>query len=404
MPKALIIGGGVVGPAMALFLQRDGWEVELFESRREPDAFGGLFLNVATNGLAVLETLGVRERLLSDAHHCPYMHMRGARGQLLATVPNGPAGEPERGSAVVRREWLNLVLREAAEAAQIPTRWGARLERIEEGPDAVTAHFADGTSAVGDILIGCDGVGSVTRRWIDPHAPEPRCAGLLSVGGFARVEGLQPTPDAQTMVFGEHGFFGYLVREDGTVYWFANPTHEEIDREALRTWPRDEILAELRDAHRNDPYPVPQILDGVVGAVGAYGVYELTHVPSWHRGRVVALGDAVHATSPSAGQGASLALEDAATLAQCLRTGGFPDAFVRYQQRRQPRAEKVVAYAASINRNKRVPRTRLTRWLRDAMLPVFLRGAMTDTRNNDLYNYVVADEPAPSPDGHPRRR
>jgi 2-polyprenyl-6-methoxyphenol hydroxylase-like FAD-dependent oxidoreductase len=119
---------------------------------------------------------------------------------------------------------------------------------------------------------------------------------------------------------------------------------------------------------------------------------------------VVALGDAVHATSPSAGQGASLALEDAATLTQCLRTGSFAEAFARYQQRRQPRAEKVVAYAASINRNKRVPRSRLTLALRDAMLPVFLRGAMTDTRNNHLYNYVIADEPEPSSDRRARRR
>lgn len=390
MPKALIIGGGVAGPAAALFLRRAGWDAEIFEARPTPDAFGGLFLNVATNGLAVLETLGVKERLLSDGHPSPYMQMWSGSGRKLGTVPNGPAGEPERGSVVVRREWLNRVLREATTTAGIPLTWGARLDRIEETPDGVTAHFADGTRATGDILIGCDGVGSPTRRWIDPAAPDPTYAGLLSIGGFARVDGLAPSPLTQHMVFGARGFFGYLVREDGTVYWFANPSKAEMDRDALRAVPSTTWIDDLRALHADDPYPVPQILNGTTGAVGAYGIYELPHVPHWHRGRVVAVGDAVHATSPSAGQGASLALEDAATLALCLRD--LPDhdrAFDRYQALRQRRAEDIVAYARAIGRQKTVSSSKLAVLVRDALLPLFLRGAMKDTRNNHLYNHTI---------------
>jgi 2-polyprenyl-6-methoxyphenol hydroxylase-like FAD-dependent oxidoreductase len=390
MPKALIIGGGVAGPTAALFLRRAGWDAEIFEARQAPDAFGGLFLNVATNGLAVLDTLGLKERLLEDGHLAPYMRMRSGRGRILGTVPNGPAGEPERGSVVVRREWLNSVLREATEREGIPLTWGARLERIEETADGVTAHFADGTRATGDILIGCDGVGSPTRRWIDPDAPEPTYSGLLSIGGFARVEGLAPTPLTQHMIFGSRGFFGYLVREDGTVFWFANPARAEQDRDELRAVPSETWIRELRALHADDPYPVPQILDNVTGTVGAYGIYELPHVPHWHRGRVVAVGDAVHATSPSAGQGASLALEDAETLALCLRD--LPDhgkAFARYQELRQRRAEDVVAYSRAISRQKTVTSSKLAVLLRDALLPLFLRGAMKDTRNNHLYNHTI---------------
>lgn len=390
MPKALIIGGGVAGPAVALFLQRAGWDTEIFEARSAPDSFGGLFLNVATNGLAVLETLGLRERLLSDGHLSPYMEMWSGRGRKLGVVPNGPAGDPKRGSVVVRREWLNSVLREATDAAGIRTRWGARLDRIEETAAGVTAHFADGTASVGDILIGCDGVGSPTRRWIDPDAPEPSYSGLLSVGGFARVSGLDPTPLTQHMVFGARGFFGYLVRDDGTVYWFANPARAEVDRDELREVPSREWLDGLRAAHAGDPYPVPQILDSVIGEVGAYGIYDLPHVPHWHRGRVVAVGDAVHATSPSAGQGASLALEDAAVLALCLQDE--PDhsrAFARYESARRPRVEEVVAYSRAISRQKTVTSSRIATAVRDALLPLFLRGAMRDRRNDHLYNHVV---------------
>jgi 2-polyprenyl-6-methoxyphenol hydroxylase-like FAD-dependent oxidoreductase len=99
----------------------------------------------------------------------------------------------------------------------------------------------------------------------------------------------------------------------------------------------------------------------------------------------------MHAISPSAGQGASLALEDAITLARCLRD--VPDheaAFAEYQRLRQPRAEAVVRYARAINRQKRVTKSRIGIAIRDAMLPVFLKRARDDTRNDWLYNHEIA--------------
>ena len=393
MPRALIIGSGVAGPATALFLQRAGWEVEIFEAAVEPDDYAGLFLNVATNGLAVLQQLGLRERLVADGHRSPHMVMWSSTGKRLGTVPNGPAREPERGSVVVRRGILHRVLREAVHEAGIPIMFGARLDRIEQKDAAVRAVFADGRTATGDLLVGADGVGSPTRRHIDPGAPAPAYSGLVGLGGFARVPGLAPTPETQHMVFGRRSFFGYLVREDGEVYWFANITHPAADRAALRAVGADEWLATLRELHADDPYPVPQILEHATGEIGGYPIDDLAHVPQWSRGRVVVVGDAVHATSPSAGQGASLALEDAITLARCLRDlDDHAAAFAEYQRLRQPRAEAVVGYAQAINKQKRVTKSRLGIAIRDAMLPMFLRKARDDTRNDWLYNHEIAWE------------
>ena len=318
------------------------------------------------------------------------MVMWSSTGRRLGTVPNGPAREPERGSVVVRRGILHRVLREAAQQAGIPITFGARLARIEQSDAAVHATFADGRTATGDLLVGADGVSSPTRRHIDPDAPAPASSGLVGLGGFARVPGLAPTPEAQHMVFGRRSFFGYLVRADGEVYWFANLTHPGSDRAALRAVTPEQWLATLRELHADDPYPVPQILAHATGKIGGYPIDDLAHVPNWSRGRVVAVGDAVHATSPSAGQGASLALEDAITLARCLRDA--PDhtsAFAEYQRLRQPRAEAVVGYARAINRQKRVTKSRLGIAIRDAMLPMFLRKAADDTRNDWLYNHEI---------------
>ena len=307
MPRALIVGSGVAGPAVAHFLAQAGWETQVFEADGSPDSYRGLFLNVATNGLAVLDQLGLRERLVSDGHRSPYMKMWSSTGRELGVVPNGPARDLERGSVVVKRGWLHQVVREGATAAGVTINFGARLVAIEETSAAVRATFADGRVAEGDILIGADGIGSLAGKFIDPTAPSPLYSGLVGLGGFSRVPGLAPTPDTQHMVFGRRSFFGYLVREDGTVYWFANITYPEPERGALSGISSEEWLAELRHLHSDDPAPVPQILEYTESQVGASPIYDLTHVPRWSRGRVVAIGDAVHATSPSAGQGASLA-------------------------------------------------------------------------------------------------
>jgi 2-polyprenyl-6-methoxyphenol hydroxylase-like FAD-dependent oxidoreductase len=390
MPRAIVIGSGVAGPATALFLQRAGWEVEIFEAAHEPDTYAGLFLNVATNGLAVLDQLGLRDRLVAEGHPAPYMTMWSSTGKALGTVPNGPAGEPERGSVVVRRGILHRVLREAAQEAGIPITFGARLERIEQTDATVRAFFGDGRTVTGDVLVGADGVGSPTRRHIDPDAPAPAYAGLVGLGGFADVPDLAPTPGAQHMLFGRRSFFGWLVRDDGEVYWFANITRPAADRAALRSVPAEEWLATLHELHAGDPYPVPQILEHATGEVGGYPIDDLAHVPNWSRGRVVGVGDAVHATSPSAGQGASLALEDAITLARCLRDMlDHSAAFAEYQRLRQPRAEAVVGYAQAINKQKRVTKSRLGIAIRDAMLPMFLKKARDDTRNDWLYNHEI---------------
>jgi 2-polyprenyl-6-methoxyphenol hydroxylase-like FAD-dependent oxidoreductase len=388
--KALIIGSGVAGPATALFLQRIGWEVEVVEAAAAVDSEAGAFLNVATNGQTVLRELGLQDRLLSESHLSPRMVMWSGLGKRLGEVPNGPAGDLSRGGAVVRRGWLHRVLQDAVADAGIPIITGARVSAVRESVAGVTATTADGRDFVGDLIIGADGVNSVVRRYVDPVAPAPSYSGLVGLGGFAHGTGLAPTPLTQHFVFGRKSFFGYLVRDDGTVYWFANLTSPEVDRAELQAVPAGEWLSRLRDLHREDLHPVPHILAAAENTIGAYPIYDLPTVPRWHRERAVCIGDAVHATSPSAGQGASLALEDAQLLAQCLRDNTpVESALEVFYSLRHERAETVVAYARKISDQKKTSSSRLAMAVRDFLLPIFLRRVVSDTTQNWMYDYQI---------------
>lgn len=388
--KALIVGSGVAGPATALFLHRLGWDVQVLEATAAPDAEAGAFLNVASNGQAVLAELGLQAHVLTDAHPSPRMVMWSGRGKRLGEVPNGPAGDMTRGSAVVRRSWLHQVLREAVLDAGLSITTRARVVTVRETPDEIVAVTDDGRKFTADLVVGADGVGSAVRGYVDPAAPVPSYSGLVGLGGFASGTGLAPTPGTQHFVFGRRSFFGYLVRDDGTVYWFSNLTHPEVSQAELRAVPGQEWLTRLRDLHRDDLHPVPDILAAADNTVGAYAIYDLPVVPRWHRGRAVCIGDAVHATSPSAGQGASLALEDAQLLAQCLRDFGSVElALDTFHRLRHERAEAVVAYARKISDQKKISTSRVAMVIRDLMLPLFLRRASSDTTQNWLYDYRV---------------
>lgn len=156
-----------------------------------------------------------------------------------------------------------------------------------------------------------------------------------------------------------------------------------------------EWITHLAALHEGDPEPVGTIINSTTGTVGAYPIYQLNGVRRWALGRAVLLGDAVHATSPSTGQGASLALEDAATLARCLDVfTTFDEAFAAYQRERQPRAELVAKYSRAVDKQKRVTKSKFGITMRDAMMPFFLRRVSKSTRNDFLYNFDVGWDPS----------
>lgn len=353
--KALVIGGGIAGPVMALALRRAGIEPLVFEAyESSAEGIGGTFM-IAPNGLGALAAVGLEAEVGRLGQPVGPMVIEDGRGGTLAEF----AGLPDlpRGRLMRRAELYEVLQRRLGEAG-IDVRYGKRLVGVEEGADGITARFADGTTATGDLLIGADGTRSTVRTLIDPAAPGARYTGLLGIGGYSpyRLPGRAGRGETVHFANGARAFFGYWGLPEGAgTAWFSNvPQPEQLTYEQVRAVSNDEWLRRLRDLHSGD-VPARDVL--AVADADTMEVFPrleiMPSVPHWHRGRMVLVGDSVHAPSNSSGQGVSLAVESAVELARCLRD--LPDhtaAFAAYEAMRRPRVEKIAADAARTNSQK----------------------------------------------------
>jgi FAD-dependent urate hydroxylase len=191
------------------------------------------------------------------------------------------------------------------------------------------------------------------------------------------------------MVFGKRCFFLYTVAPDGSVWWGANPPrHDEPAPGELAALRPDEWRAQLLELFARDRGPMAAIIRSTPDEhfARAWPTYDLPTVRTWSRDRMIVIGDAAHATSPSSGQGASMAIEDGVELARCLRDLPVDAAFRAFEGLRRERVEAVVAQGARTSGYKAAGP--LARVLRDAVMPIFLRraagrGAASVTRLHD---------------------
>lgn len=382
--RVLVIGGGVAGSATAIALHRAGIEATVFERHPRVADDVGLFLTFAGNGMDALHVLGAAGPVEEVAFATPRMVMRSGTGKSLGVMSTGP------GSRTVRRADLYRALRDEVVRRDIPINYGKALVDVDQTADGVRARFADGTTVEADLLVGADGLHSLTREAIDPQAPAPRYVPVLNTGGFARGVDVGTEPGTYTMVFGKRAFFGYVPAPNGEVWWFANPPHptpptadELAGMNADGAWRR-----RLLELYADDESPATALIEASTNPMTGWATYDLPVVPHWYRDRAVLVGDAAHATSPSSGQGASMAIEDAVVLAMCLRdVSSVPAALHTYVQIRRPRVEKVVAAGARSSSIKVAGP--VGRVVRDAIMPLFIRAASRSFKADWMHRYHI---------------
>ncbi|MEO8956049.1 MAG: FAD-dependent monooxygenase [Ktedonobacteraceae bacterium] len=384
--KALIIGGGIAGPALALFLKRAGIEAEIYEARETAEGYS---LGLSGNGVAVLQELGLDHAAFAEGSAVAKGLIETGKGRVLG---ESVLASGELKSVFIKRVPLGKILTDEAERQGIKIMRGKKLQNIEEtSQGGVMATFADGSTAEGDLLIGSDGVHSRTRQLIDPAFPGAVFTGLNNSGGYTAGVKVASLPETVHFVFCKRAFFGYHVSPTGYIYWFTNwPIKEERMRGAYEGMTDAQRQAQMLEVYKDDQPFIREIIQGAETTFPYFASYALKTQPvSWHKGAVVLMGDAAHAISPSSGQGASLALEDAAVLAECLRD--IPDleqALVTYEHLRRERAIKMYKVGVQGDSGKHMVRP-MQQWFRDLVSPLFLKLFASPKASDWMYSYRV---------------
>ncbi|MEV6205833.1 FAD-dependent monooxygenase [Kitasatospora sp. NPDC051914] len=368
--KVVVVGAGVAGAAVAVALRRIGAEVTVHEAYEDPAGPVGSFVSLAVNGLRGLDALGCLDEVRAAGFPVARQRMwAGDTGRLLGDVPRGRAADDPLHSVTLMRADLVGVLRTAAGRA------GARI---------VTGHRpapADPDLADADLVIGADGIRSATRRGLDPSAPEPAYAGLYSVSGVS--DGVHGDPGTFNMTFAKCGVFIHLPAPDGTTWWSAQVAAPRApDLAAVG-------IAELSGLYRTEQRPL-DVLRAAQRIDAATLHHVLAPVPRRHDDRTVLIGDAAHPVG--AGQGASMAIEDAVVLARELhRAATVPAALAAYDGLRDRRIGRM-AKAASANRDAKTAGP-VTARLRNLVMP-FVFPRFYPRATGWLYDYEPGGLPA----------
>lgn len=341
--KLLVVGGGIAGMSLAIRMRELNWSVDLVELDPQWRVYGA-GISITGPTYRASRRLGIAEELMAQG----FSSQRGVRicaptGQIVAEIPAHPIepGLPTGGG--IMRPVLHEILSSRTRMAGVNVRLGVTVASISEGPAGVTAQTSDGRKETYALVVGADGVFSKMRSMIFPQAPQPRYTGQYcwrlmaarapEIDGVhfymagAVTAGLMPTSASQMYMFLLHHVPEKLRIEEA---------HQMLRLRELMM-PFSGVLGGLRDGLSGKSAIVVRPLEAIL-------------LPRpWHSGRVMLIGDAVHATTPHLASGAGIAIEDALVLSEELAgAGGIEQALVRFEERRWERCRLVVENSVRI--------------------------------------------------------
>jgi 2-polyprenyl-6-methoxyphenol hydroxylase-like FAD-dependent oxidoreductase len=332
-----IVGGGIGGLTLAIALQRKGYQVTVYENAQELKPLGaGLVL--AANAVKALMEIGISDEVLQAGKILQSFQVKDIDGNIL-TESNAEHLSRKFGvvnNFTIHRGDLHRVLQNLLQPGTV--QLGKGCVSFQKHNDHVSLTFHDGTSATANYAIACDGIHSSIRKALLPDS-YPRYAGYTCYRGI--IEHIPPhlNIEASSETWGPGKRFGIVPLSDNRLYWFAcinakagDPTMQQLKSK--------ELLDQFKDFHS----PVGEILaltpnDKIIWN----DIIDIKPLKKFAFGNIALMGDAAHATTPNMGQGACMAIEDAAVLANCIEHyPSVEEAFTQFEKKRIPRTSTIV--------------------------------------------------------------
>ncbi|MFI8170855.1 FAD-dependent oxidoreductase [Streptomyces sp. NPDC085931] len=343
--KILVIGGGAAGNAVTILLRRAGCTVHLVEAKDDWNATAGSGITLQGNALRVLRELGVWEQVQASGFGFGSVGITAADGTVLHVQDDLRTGGDDLPATVgMQRPRLQQILIDAVRASGTAVQLGTTAEIVRQDADGVCVRLSNGTEDRYDLVVAADGLGSTTRAAIGiTDKPEPTGMAIWRIAA-PRPAGVTRTD----LAYGGPAYIaGYCPTSDTTLYAYVVEANR--DRASI---PTESYADEMRRLTRHYGGFWPEITAHITDPAKVnYTWFDRMLVEdSWHRGRVVLVGDAAHCCPPTLAQGAAMSLEDAWVLAQLL-TGGdaWDDAlFETYYERRIARVRPVVEASVQI--------------------------------------------------------
>ncbi|MEU0042683.1 FAD-dependent oxidoreductase [Streptomyces werraensis] len=368
--KVLVIGGGAAGNAVTVLLRRAGLTVDLIEAKDDWNATAGSGITLQGNALRVLRELGVWEEVKASGFGFGSVGITAPDGTVLHAQDDLRTGGDDLPATVgMQRPQLQQILIEAVRASGASVRLGTTAEILDQDTDGVPVRLSDGTEHRYDLVVAADGLGSATRAAIGiTDKPEPTGMAIW------RIAAPRPASVTRTdLAYGGPAYIaGYCPTSETTLYAYV--VEASRDRASIPPESYAEEMRRLASAYGGHwPEITAHITDP---AKVNYTWFDRMLVESsWHRGRVVLVGDAAHCCPPTLAQGAALSLEDSWVLAQLLTSSETWDEalFQAYYERRIARVRPVVEASVQIGQ-----------WqldgVRDADVPGLMARTMTMLR------------------------